>query len=137
MFDQIFYVIISIKHGIYELPSELPNYLGLRVLGNQEISGEFQIFIESQPNVLFPCKVKSLSIQANNSRKIEIDLFSQCPILFQMETRNCLKQFVHDCMYLLPLTGILNFIKAFKDKPNIVRVLFYFLNFSFFVLFLW
>ena len=26
--------IISNKHGIYELPHELPNELGLRILGN-------------------------------------------------------------------------------------------------------
>ena len=41
MFDQIFFsltvkksVIISNKHGIYELSHELPNDLGFRILGN-------------------------------------------------------------------------------------------------------
>ena len=45
MFYQIFLstqakrcAIISYKHGIYELPHELPSYLRLRILGNQEIS---------------------------------------------------------------------------------------------------
>ena len=28
------YAIIAYKHGIYELPHELPNYLRLRILGN-------------------------------------------------------------------------------------------------------
>ena len=32
--------IITYKHGIYELPHELPNDLRLRTLGNREISGE-------------------------------------------------------------------------------------------------
>ena len=32
-------VIISDKHGIYELPHELPNDLTLRILGNWKISG--------------------------------------------------------------------------------------------------
>ena len=34
------YVIITYKHGIYELPHELPNDLRPRILGNQEISGK-------------------------------------------------------------------------------------------------
>ena len=45
MFDQTFLspqlewtVIISNKYGIYELPDNLANDIGLRVLGNQEIS---------------------------------------------------------------------------------------------------
>ena len=29
--------IITYKHGIYELPRELPNNLRLRILGNEEI----------------------------------------------------------------------------------------------------
>ena len=33
-------VIIAYKHGIYELPHELPSDLRLRILGNQEISGK-------------------------------------------------------------------------------------------------
>ena len=46
MFYQIFlspqakrWAIITDKHGIYELPHELPNDLRLRILGNSEISG--------------------------------------------------------------------------------------------------
>ena len=44
MFHQIFPLaqmkrsdIVSFKHGIYELPHELPNVLRLRNLGNEEI----------------------------------------------------------------------------------------------------
>ena len=38
-------VIISNKHGIYELPHELPHELTLRFLGNLERSGKSQNFI--------------------------------------------------------------------------------------------
>ena len=44
MFNQVFFlpqvkqsIVISNKHGIYELPHVLPNNLRLRILGNQEI----------------------------------------------------------------------------------------------------
>ena len=34
------YVILTYKHGIYELPHGLPNDLRLGILGNLEISGK-------------------------------------------------------------------------------------------------
>ena len=47
MFYQIYvspqvkeWTIISYKHGMYELPNELPNNLRLRILGNYKISGK-------------------------------------------------------------------------------------------------
>ena len=44
-------VIISNKYGIYQLVHELLNNLKLlRILGNQEISGRSQNFIELQPS---------------------------------------------------------------------------------------
>ena len=53
MFYQIFFspqikrwAIITYKHGVYELPHELPNDLRLRILGNSEISGKCLILIE-------------------------------------------------------------------------------------------
>ena len=53
MFYQIFLspqvkqcAIITYKHGIYELPHELPNNLRLRILGNEEILGNTLNFIE-------------------------------------------------------------------------------------------
>ena len=52
-FDQFFFspqgkqnVIVSNKHGIYELPHELPNDLTLRILRNLEISGKYQNDVE-------------------------------------------------------------------------------------------
>ena len=38
--------IITYKHGIYELPHELPNDLRLRILQNEEVSGTSANFIE-------------------------------------------------------------------------------------------
>ena len=38
-------VIISKKHGIYKLSDQLTNDLRLRILGNQERSGNSQNFI--------------------------------------------------------------------------------------------
>ena len=53
MFYQIFFLpqvkrfaINTYKHGIYELPHELPNDLMLRILGNYEISQNYLNFIE-------------------------------------------------------------------------------------------
>ena len=53
IFYQIFYtpqvtwsVILSNKHGIYELPHELLNDLRLRILGNYKLSGKYQNFVE-------------------------------------------------------------------------------------------
>ena len=39
-------VIISDKHGIYELPHDLPNDLRLRILGKWEGSRKYQNFRE-------------------------------------------------------------------------------------------
>ena len=43
-------VIISNKHGIYELPHELPNDFKLRILRNQDILRKSQNLTESQPS---------------------------------------------------------------------------------------
>ena len=53
IFYQIFFlpqvkpcVIVTYKHGIYELPYELSNDLRLRILGNSKILGKNLTFIE-------------------------------------------------------------------------------------------
>ena len=43
------WAIITYKHGIYELPHELPKNLRLRILGNYKISGASLNLIEGQP----------------------------------------------------------------------------------------
>ena len=40
------WVMITYKHGIYELPHELPNDLKFRILENEEISGNWLNLIE-------------------------------------------------------------------------------------------
>ena len=40
-------MIFSIANLVYELPNELPNDLGVRVLGNKEILGKPQIWAET------------------------------------------------------------------------------------------
>ena len=50
MFNQVFfspqmkqYAIITYKHGIYELPHELPNDLRLKIFGKKEISAVLKL----------------------------------------------------------------------------------------------
>ena len=48
--------IITYKHGIYELPNELPNELRLRMLGNNERSGTSLLWNNVIYYVPFLCK---------------------------------------------------------------------------------
>ena len=56
-------VIISNKHGIYELPRNLPNNLRFKILRNYSLV------------LSHPAKTKILSIVAKDSLKKEIELF--------------------------------------------------------------
>ena len=74
MFDKIFVspqvkqiVIISNKHGIYELPQKLPNDFRLRTLGNKEISRRSQNFMNRRLRLNLATKIKILSILAKYS----------------------------------------------------------------------
>ena len=70
-------MIITYKHGIYELPHELPNDLRLRKLGNiRKVSKR----PEWQPSAQPPAKVKALPILAGNPWKPETKLPPLCPI---------------------------------------------------------
>ena len=71
MFDQIFLssqvkqsVIISNKHGIYELPHKLPNDLTYRILKNKEISGKSKNLLELYLVLSLPPKLKMFLILA-------------------------------------------------------------------------
>ena len=68
-------LIISNKYGIYELPHKLSNDLRLRILGNLEISGKSQNFLELQPSAQSSSQNENLSVPAKNCGKIEIELF--------------------------------------------------------------
>ena len=59
--------IITYKHGIYELPYELPNDLRLRILGNKEISGKCLNYIERWPSSQFLRKNENF---VNTSKKL-------------------------------------------------------------------
>ena len=67
--------IISNKHGIYKLPHKLLIDLKLRILGNKEILGKSQNFIELQPSAQLTPKMKVLSILPKNCWKYEIAFF--------------------------------------------------------------
>ena len=63
MFDQIFLslqvrqcTIITYKHGIYELPYELPDNLRLTTLGNKEISGMSSLLAKMKILLILPSK---------------------------------------------------------------------------------
>ena len=71
-------MIIGNIHGIYELSHKLPNNLRLRILGNKEISGRSQNFIELQSGaqVTVPITPKmKMSKLPKNCSKIEIEFF--------------------------------------------------------------
>ena len=74
MFDKIFVspqvkriVIISNKHGIYELPQKLPNDFRLRTLGNKEIPRRSQNLMNRRLRLNLATKIKILSILAKYS----------------------------------------------------------------------
>ena len=74
MFYQLFLLpqvkrcaIITYKHGIYELPHELPNDLRLKVLENLEISRNCPNFIEWYPSAHSPRQNESF---VNTRRKL-------------------------------------------------------------------
>ena len=61
-------MIISYKHGIYELSHELLNHFRLRVLGNQKIPGKSQNFIQLQPRAQSFSENETL---VNTSKKLK------------------------------------------------------------------
>ena len=61
------WAIITYKHGIYELPHELPKNLRLEILGNKEISGICLNLIKWYPRAQYSCQNKSF---VNTSRKL-------------------------------------------------------------------
>ena len=90
IFDQIFLspqvkrtASISNKHAIYELPHKLPNDLRLGIVGNYDISGKSQNFIELYPSAQSSSKNESFLNTSKSTWKIEIELFPWCPISSQ------------------------------------------------------
>ena len=74
---------------------ELPNDLRLRVLGNWEISGKSQNFIEELSSAHSSQNKNFVSFSTNLLKKLNFFLSR----LFHMKTRVCLKYFVNDCLW--------------------------------------
>ena len=73
---QVRIVIISNKHGICELPHQLPNDFRLTTSVNWEIRRGSENMKTLSLVLYLAAKIKILSILAKNSSKIEIELFS-------------------------------------------------------------
>ena len=75
---------------------ELSNDLGLRILGNSEISEKSQNLIELFPSAYSSTRNKNLHWQ-KSPEKQNLNVSRSAP--FYMKTRVCLKYFVNDCRY--------------------------------------
>ena len=73
---QVRIVIISNKHGICELPHQLPNDFRLTTSVNWEIRRGSENMKTLSLVLYLAAKIKILSILAKNSSKIEIELSS-------------------------------------------------------------
>ena len=77
------YAIVTYKHGIDELPHELPNDLRLVIIGNQEISGKC-------PSVQSLCQNENfVNTSKKTLEKQKINVTRSA--LFHMETRVSLR----------------------------------------------
>ena len=90
-------VIITYKHGIYELPHELPNDLRLRILKNCKIWGKRLIFVEWYPSVQSSFQNENFLYPSKNFLKKKLKFFRKA--LLQMKIRVSLKYFVFDCFW--------------------------------------
>ena len=80
-------MISSIANLVYELP----NNLRLRILGNKEILGKSQIWVE----IVSPPEIKLWQQQSKNTQK-QISNFS-CPVQLYWISLFCSKYFAQDC----------------------------------------
>ena len=106
MVEQIFFspqvkpsIINSNELGLYELPHELLNVLGLRISQNQEISEKSQNFIELLSYVQFSSRNENFdsSRQKKSNEKTKLN-FSRS-VAVHVKTRVCLKYFKNDCLW--------------------------------------
>ena len=68
-------MISSIANLIYELPHEMPNDLRLRVLGNKEILGKSQIWVETKPSTQSPFSKLNFGSSIQTTRKSRYQIF--------------------------------------------------------------
>ena len=89
-------LIIGKKHGIYELPCELPNELRHRIFRNQEISRKFQNVIELCPSAQSSSQNENL-VTTRKKTPIKLNLNFSRSVLFHMKTRVFVQYLTHDC----------------------------------------
>ena len=81
------YLISSITSLVDELPHELLNELGLRILGNYEILEKCQIWVKTQPSAKSSFqKLNSDNIAAKKRVKLDNKFLRCCPILLDLFT---------------------------------------------------
>ena len=107
MFYQVFLppqvkrsVMITYKHGVYDLSHELPNDLRLRILGNKKISGNCLNSIEWQHSSQSPCQNQRF---VNTRRKL-------------LKNRNWTFLVVHYFTWKLELVSDILWVVAVKEK---------------------
>ena len=69
-------MISSIANLVYELPNDLR----VTILGNKEILGKSQIWVETEPSA-HPSRNKTLAKAVKKHAKVDIQLFLPYPIL--------------------------------------------------------
>ena len=77
-------MISSIANLVYELPHGLSNDLRFRFLGNKDILGKSQIWVETFEKVYqFTFEKLSFSNSSQKHAKVDIKLFLSCAILLE------------------------------------------------------
>ena len=75
-------VIITYKHGIYELPHELLNNLSLITLANQDISGKCLDVIESYPSAQSPWQQLNFVCLLKGASSVNLHATNLVPLYF-------------------------------------------------------
>ena len=63
------------------MPHELANDLRLRILGNKEMLGKSQIWVETLPSAQSPFQKLNFGNSSQKTRKSRYQIFLPCPVL--------------------------------------------------------
>ena len=92
----LIYSIINLVHKLpHKLPHELPNDLRLRILGNQEILGNCQMWVQTQPNSQPSFQKLNVDNSCRKTCKIRYYIFEA---QFYCISLLCANYFVQDCL---------------------------------------
>ena len=116
------WVIITYKHGIYELPHELPNSLKLKVLGNIR---KFSKTHEMIPQCAVPLP-KNINTHLSRSPakihqySLQNTVIYSNPLYWFSKQKNFFFFFVKFCVrfYLCPLPSFLPICPSYSDMPT-------------------